>query len=426
MNRMPTEVDVQDAEPSAPRLNSPILRRVLGSAGIYAASVGLLAVAEMLLAHIVSVADFGLYQLVRQLVPLVAAFAAFGVDQSLPRVVPRLSGQPRGIQSLATGGALSGLVVGLLSALILRHFVDLRWIDVFVIVLAPPLLVASNVAAGLFRGLRSYARAAALQQGYRILLAIGLVGVVAAAGADSGSILPALLVVGAGVPAFLAARALRRVEDSAEAGQDGNRLSIRVLAPAGLAITVSTLTLGGMDWIDQAVLAAISGVDASGIYVAAKLYISFPFIAAASVLGFVALPEAARRPASVQGKAAVKAQLLLALLAMAVGGTTLWALTAIEGLLPVAVSNRSMALLAVAGAFRLSLVLPSARLGAFASHFKLAIFAAMCVVLLGLEGILVLLFAGDDPVEGAALAVAVTAALRFSVAWLMSLRVGAP
>ncbi|MCA1824000.1 MAG: hypothetical protein ABR520_10275 [Mycobacteriales bacterium] len=386
-------------------------RQLVGIALPYASALLVLATADIVLPHRTSPETFGRYQFVRQLAPLVVVFGLLGVDQVIARSyygerADRVAWLPL-LPRLARATAVVAAVFCGLSMWRLHLPLAYGAATAF----SALALVVSELTAGYLRAAGSYALAAFVQQGYRILLGVFLMLLAAFRLASPGRVVVALVSAPA-IVAVMAARALWRQSLRAENVEQPHYESMRRI---GIPIALAVLGLGAMDWVDQAALALrTGGLSAGGIYTSAKIPLSFPAIAVASIVGFAALPEVAKRLAKVAERRIWWISVFLAAGAScAINGAVL-AVYVSEGhrVLAYPVSNATALLLVAAGASRLAYVLPSAVLGAAGSGRLLYAYAFVSVGALALEGGWILLAPIASAVDLAASGLLVAAGAR--------------
>ena len=381
---------------------------------IYGSSVLLLAVAEAVTARYVPGSWFGAYQLVRLGSPIVAAVVLIGVDQSTPRVFAPLDAVLPRFRYFAAGAGLASVILGAAIGFSISTFLSGAATVAIGLALVPPGIVASALASSQLRARGKYTVGAVAQQGHRAILGVGLL-VVGILGLWGGaSILVGAAVVAAATGAVIA---VRLAADLDRLPRQVTPLELRQLAVLGLPIAVSAMSLGAMDWFDQIALAMrFEGLEASGEYAATKLYVVYPFIAAASVLGFALLPEFARRGRT--ATAAVVGRLGPLLLVIAGGLAVLWTaiLRGFDVILPFEADGISILLLALAGSARFALVIPGAAIGAYGGATILRWFALASILIVCLEVAFIVGGPIDEPLLAGSTAVLIATLCRLVLA----------
>ncbi len=378
---------------------------------LYAASVGMLLVAELMLSRSASPSAFGEYQYIRQSVPLITAGVLFGVDQALTRQLA-LGESFNAVRQIVRACSVLTIAVAALVALVSYNAYGMSTIGAASLMLAPIFLVASEISAAVLRARRNYAIAVLAQQGYRLVGGAGILAAVALSLPPELSY--ATLAVAAclvGIWAFL--RMTRMLPADRATRSDVRRL--RVL---GAGYGVSMMSMALVDWMDQATVAYVFGsLSDSGSYAAVKLVAVYPFVTIASVLGFMVLPEVVRRQYLFTPRFWRRA-----LVAMLVGCTAIWVVSALllARVVPVALSREvdplPIYILAGVGALRVAYILPSSVVGAFGSARLLgwsggAGFAAAFV-----GAVTIYATADDGPIVAGAIGLLVATAVRLAIA----------
>jgi O-antigen/teichoic acid export membrane protein len=355
---------------------------------IYGVSVSALGLSDMALAHLVSTADFGTYQYVRQLVPLLVIVSLSGVDQVIGREYPGgLADRFDWTSSLPNLCGI-GLGVGVFAATASLGWVGLPPIPSVALALTVPILICSELCAGYLRARGLYPEAAFIQQGYRLCLATLVIASLSVAHLLSK--VYAALVPASGIVFSLVGIQKARTRLST-APRVGTR-DLRRLRSLGFLFALSLLSLGALDWIDQAALLhRYHSFSISGAYVSAKVYFTFPFVSLASILGFAMLPEIAKLGSRVSVSLLNRLQLAFLGIALVLSIPMFLVARMLPFLFPVEPSPRLLLLLIGAGVGRLCYVVPSGVIGALADKRVLWRYVALGVGSLGLEGAVILL-----------------------------------
>ncbi|MBW3591800.1 MAG: hypothetical protein KY393_08145, partial [Actinobacteria bacterium] len=347
---------------------------------IYGGSVLILGVSDLLLAHAIRPAAFGSYQYVRLLLPLMVISGLLGLDQvmarltpgSAARTVPWLAMLPRctGVSLLLGGAAAAASVLA----------VDLAWPGALCLILGAPTLVVSEFSAGYLRARGKYLIAAFIQQGYRLLLGSVVIGSLALASSLEG-VYPLFILLSAATFSLIG---LRWASGDLAPGNGLSASQTKAIRKTGLWFAVILIGLGGMDWIDQAAIARQFGsFGPAGEYAALKVYLSFPFVALVSVVGFRLLPEVAKQSHQLSHARLWRIQLAIFAVAVVIAGALLIGYHIHPQFLPVRASFTVLMGLAATGVARFLSLVPGAVVGGLGSRYVLKIYA--------LGGVLVLL-----------------------------------
>lgn len=359
---------------------------VAGSGTIYGLALLALLLGEINFARVAAPADYGAYQLVRQGLPVVVGVSLLGFDVALARELSTTNAAARfGVRywRLVCGTAIASTAFAALS----WKFMSMPPRVALTCILAAPALAITSLISANMRACGRHAAAATIFHGYR--LALGLVLIAAATRLDA---LSATIVLTVTVLIFALAGMTWLGRQSGKAvftREEHKRLRI-----LGLGFAMSLVTMAASDWLDIALIAlADDGLEVQGEYAATKLLAVYPLLSLGSVLGFVSLPELARR------RDKLTRSFVRRLTGWTVGGTLfascLWA----------ALSNPVHALtyerptpvllvlvLAAVGGLRLYYVLPSSLLGAVGTGRDVARLGGVGVLALGVQALITILF----------------------------------
>jgi len=185
------------------------------------------------------------------------------------------------------------------------------------------------------------------------------------------------------------------------------------------------LSLAAGDWLDQALLAHLSNdLGVVGGYAQVKLVTVYPILSIGSVLGFVALPELARRRDTFTQSQVLR--WMVGCLAASVVAAALLAPVSrllLSWLFGVSFDWRLVVTLSIVGALRLFYVLPSAMLGALSTPRVMAQFGGLGFLGLAVQIVVTLLAAHGGLMMAAALGLAAATVLRVALSSLICLRV---
>jgi O-antigen/teichoic acid export membrane protein len=392
----------------------------LASVGIvYGASVGLLMVAELVLARLVTLEAIGQYQFARQLVPVAALIGAVGIDQAMPRHGAGNNLRPRTRLREIGGSAVVVACIATFTAVFIFR-TSAPW--GLAIGLAIVLVSVTSVWSAEERASLRYFRAALYLHGYRLVLALGLLGVSLLLALGFGHLrLPGVLIIATVIP-VLAAGWQRRSTISRYELVSHVAPSRRSLRRVGIPLTISAATMGALDWVDQATLSLLSGgFEDVGEYVILKMYVTYPYLSLMWVAGYVALPEIAARREQISLNHYWRTIAISGGACVAVTATVYLVITALPNLVPVPVRSDVVIWLMVAGAARMLAIGPSSFLGAIGTPRVLRRFATASGAVLALEvGIIILVPA--EPIVSAAFGLAIAAVSRLLAQHWMAFR----
>jgi hypothetical protein len=393
-------------------------RNVAGVTLFYGGAVALLGLSDLLLAHLIPAREYGSYQFVRSLAPLLVLASLLGLDQVLPRqfagavahekdwyaLVPRLVGH----------GLALALAAGFVSVLLL----GLPVVASTSLILSVPTIACSELAAAYLRCIGQYPKAALLQQGYRLVL-----GSIVLASLPWASYMRSLYPTGLAVASLSAGLVALGVLRKTKARRRISPLAIRRLVRTGILFAASTMTLGGLDWVDQATLALrFSSFHESGVYVALKVYLTFPFVTLVSILGFSALPEIAKNPARMTIKIFYGLQRRMIALAVTGALLLLFLFHIAPGVLPVEAETAYLPLFLGSGICRVLYLLPSSVIGALGSRAMLRRHTIWGIASIALEVAVILLLPARsfEPVVVGALGLLSGTATRLGSSWIFA------
>jgi O-antigen/teichoic acid export membrane protein len=394
-------------EPVAAPTGRHWARSTVTVAPIYAGAIGLLLIGELLLARHISSASFGAYQLVRQAIPVISVLALLGYDQSLTRETALRSGTPAALDSRQLRLVVAAVALGALGAVYLTVSLHVPIAIASTLAVSAGAVALSSLISGVMRAGQRSALAALTQQGGRLFAGLFFIAA-----------WPLLSGIGAAIALSLSSVAIaavgvlwiRRQRKTWTATAADHRLMRRL----GIGFSLSMLSLAAGDWLDQALLAHLSNnLALVGGYAQIKLVTVYPILSIGSVLGFVALPELARRrdaftesqvmrwmAGSLAGSvaaAALLAPVSRVLLTWWFGVTYDWSLVII---------------LSIVGGLRLFYVLPSAMLGALSTPQVMAKFGGLGCAGLGVQVLVTLVTARGGLMMAAALGLAAATVLR--------------
>lgn len=371
----------------------------------------MLGVSDLLLPYFVQPADFGAYQYVRQLAPLLVIFSLFGIDQVISREYPghhadtvNWSAAPRHMLPAAA-------VLGAAAAILSVRYAALPVLSAVPLAILPSVLLYSELAAGYLRARGDYARASLTQQGYRLALGATLLVTLPIAGSLSSFYSVLLLVTT--VPFATVGRSILR--NRLLRSQALGKGTFRDLRHVGGVFALTILTLGALDWVDQAAVNwRTESFASAGVYVASKVYLVFPFIVLGSILGFSALPEVAKRPTGMTVSTFLRTQRTTAVLGVTVGSVLLLGTVSFSSLLPFGIPALASILFLCSGIMRLMYLVPSAVLGALATRAILSHFAVATILCLFVEAATILLLPESvNPVVAGSAGLLVASTSRF-------------
>lgn len=376
---------------------------------LYAASIGFLFLADVLLARRLQLSDYAEYSLVRSSIPLVSVLTLVGVDQAITRRYAE--GGVGGLAGLVMAQRLpTAIIVSLTGGVFLRVVLGTSWWAAGALAAAGLAVALSDLSSAFLRGKGSYVGSALLQQGYRLTWGVALLTAFLLPFLESG-IKQALVFAPACAWAVTFA-GLLYARPFVEKHQNAD---VRATNLLGLAFGTSMLSMLLLDWIDQAFLAATTNLPTAGAYAVQRLVAVYPLLSIASIAGFVLMPELIRRSSRLtQGGlrhlniACVSGSLLLGVL---------WASALVvlfPRLMPTTSTSLTLVCLALVGALRLYYLVPSSVLGAFGST---ALIVRASVLGLASAPLLALVFVGLQAPLGAsgAMAVALLVATSFRV-----------
>ena len=373
-------------------------------------------IGELLLARHISSAQFGAYQLVRQAIPVVSVLALLGYDQSLTRETASGQGVPAAFDIRQLRLVVAAVVLGALGAFYLTQELRVPLAIASTLSVSAGAVALSSLISGVMRASQQSALAALTQQGGRLFA--GLVFIVS---------WPLLSGIGAAIALSISSVAIavvgviwiKRQRETWTATNADHRLMRRL----GMGFSLSMLSLAAGDWLDQALLAHLSNnLAVVGGYAQVKLVTVYPILSIGSVLGFVALPELARRRDTFTGRrlirwmvgclagsaaaAAVLAPISRIMLTWLFGVTYDWSLVIV---------------LSIVGGLRLFYVLPSALLGALSTPRVMAGFGGLGFAGLGIQVLVTLVAAHGDLMMAAALGLAAATVFRAVVSSVICL-----
>lgn len=391
-------------------------RSVAGVAALYGTSVALLGLSDAIAAHVFHASDFGEYQFVRQLGPVLVVLVLLGIDQVLVRDYPGpRSHEFRWDLLLPRLVCIAG-VIGLMAAIACVVGFHISYLAGATLAVAIPAQTSSEWTAAYMRARGKYASGAAVQQGYRLVLG-GLVLLSVPLAAAFGDLLPFTYAISTVTLGVVAVIVLRRELRGVVAPRI-DRATFRTLRQIGIRLAIITVCLGGLDWVDQAALAAkFDSMAEIGRYTALKVYLVLPFVSLVSILGFAALPEVSKRADVLELRA------VLELLAIGIGAAVMLGSLLIiffmaggRAILPYQPTTAVLHILVGAGMARFIYLVPSVVLGVTATKQTLTWFAVSSIAVLIVEGTVVLFLPARDPVLAASVAYLVACWLRLTTA----------
>ena len=365
-------------------------RRAVGIGMAYGSAVGLLGLTDIWLPHVSSPEAFGTYQLVRQICPLVVLGGLAGIDQLMSRQYAGQRAHDVAWSTAIRPVALRTAGFGIVAGLVVGWWLGVPTAAVVVLLLVTQAMAVAEVAANYLRAAGQYVWATSMQQAYRLLLAVSSLSVLLVPSLRRN--LFALLVPATVIPFVVATAVLARQRRGARTTFVNTERSV------GWLFAVAMVVIGALDWVDQGALAARWGVGAAGIYVAMKVPLVFPYVVLASVLGFSALPETAKRMADRPDARVKLFDRRLLGVAAGLGAVLAGALYAAGSeVLAYVPDGPTAAALLVAGACRLLYVLPSAAVGALADRCTFTWYVAGGVGALALEAATIFVAPGTWP-----------------------------
>lgn len=376
------------------------VRRMSGVALIYGASILVFFGAEVFLASSMTANDFGQYSYVRNLLPLLTLGVLAGIDQALTRSLAE--GSAVGLARRVLRGRLPlAIIAGLVLAVMSIQWFHLNGTAAISLAVSVPLLVGSELAAAVLRGHGSYARAAVVQQGYRLTFG-GLVLLAYGPWVEQPALGPVVFLLTAGIALLFVLGVAWMIRVSPRAAT--SQTELRSLRRLGIAFVASMGSLLLLDWGDQVTANALgNGFESAGIYSSQKLVAVYPLLSIASVLGFMLMPELVRRRDRITRQGIRTSFILFGSFCAVLAG--FWGFVS-DGVHELFVSDLqqsgTMWLLAVTGALRLFYLAPSAILGALGSArliIRVSIWAFVSVPVLPLTA--VLLRGASVPVDSA-------------------------
>jgi hypothetical protein len=381
-------------------------------AAIYGGSVGLLLVAELALSRTTSPAVFGEYQYVRQLLPFMVAGALFGWDQALTRHTAE-TGRDVALRPTLRRCILRMAGVSVIAVLGSAYLFDLSALTFAVLMSAPFALVVSELAAASWRARHAYGHAAFAQQGYRMFAGAAICVLVIFGFVPDQAPVVCLLTATVLVALWSGRQTVRRyAPDPSDAG------GLNRLPTVAIGFGVSMLAFPGIDWADQAAVAYVfDGMTSSGQYAAAKLIAVYPFISIASIVGFIAMPEAVRRRRLMTPSWCVSVLCWASLVALPVWLVATGALSQVAPMiLGRQVPAAALWTLTAVGVLRILYVIPSSVLGAVGSASLMVASGLFGCVGIALEILVIIFWPGDDPLLAGACGLLAATVIRLLVA----------
>jgi hypothetical protein len=393
-------------------------KSVAGVTFFYGGAVALLGLSDLLLAHLIPAREYGSYQFVRSLAPLLVLASLLGLDQVLPREFAGASAHEKDWYALVGRFVRRGLGLAVLAASGSVALLGLPIIAAGSLAATVPAIACSELAAAYLRSVGQYPKAALLQQAYRVLLAS-----IVLASVPWASYISSVYPVGLAAASFLAGFAALRVLLKTKGR---NRLSlrdVRRLTHTGVLFAISTISLGALDWVDQAALALrFSSFSDIGLYVALKVYLNFPFVTLVSIAGFSALPEVAKSPERMSLTLFNKLQRRMIVLASTAALSLYVLFQKAPELLPVKTEATILVLFLGSGMLRFLYLLPSSVLGALAPRSTLRRYTCFVVLSVILEAMIIILLPIDslEPIAMGGFGLLAGTATRLGSSWIFA------
>jgi O-antigen/teichoic acid export membrane protein len=386
-------------------------------APIYAGAIGLLLVGELLLARHISTAAFGGYQLVRQAIPVISVLALLGYDQSLTRETALRAGVPAAFDTQQLRLVVGAVVLGALSALYLTQELHVPLAISSTLSVSAGAVALSSLVSGVMRASQRSALAALTQQGGRLFAGLVLIAAWPLLSGAGAAVVLSLSSVAIALVGVLWIKSQRNTWTATDADH-------RLMRRLGIGFSLSMLSLAAGDWLDQALLAHLSNdLGVVGGYAQVKLVTVYPILSIGSVLGFVALPELARRRDTLTERQVLS--WMVGCLAASAAAAALLAPVSrlvLTWLFGVSFDWRLVITLSIVGALRLFYVLPSAMLGALSTPRVMAQFGGLGFLGLAVQIVVTLVAAHGGLMMAAALGLAAATLLRVALSSLICVR----